>query len=414
MIRRFLNVLIAVLLSTGVAQAIAKTPEHEDDSPAIQEAREPVTILISIDGFHPDYLDRGITPHISALASAGTYGPMRPSFPTKTFPNHWTLVTGRTPDHHGIVGNTMEDLARPGEVFKMSTTDPFWWNQSEPIWVTAEKQDVRSATMFWPGSEVELDGIRPSDWWPFSQSLSNDRRIAAVIDWMRRPTEIRPRLVTLYFDTVDTAGHFFGPAPSPKLNAAIADVDKNIGVLVRNLADLDQPANIVIVSDHGMTETSPDRIIYLDQILPRDQYRLITGGNYAGIEPLENDLSVIRAAFIKDHEHMQCWERDNIPAHFQYGTHARVPSILCLPDVGWVAYQDVPEWMTGIGGGHGYDHRHPDMTAFFLANGPAIKANGKQDIFDNVNIYALVAKLIGIAPAPNDGSLAPFEQLLDP
>lgn len=418
MIRRFLNVLIAVAVSAAVAQVSANMPEHEPEheraSSGIDQAREPVTILISIDGFRPDYLDRGITPHISALAREGAYGPMRPSFPTKTFPNHWTLVTGQTPDHHGIVGNIMEDVTRPGEVFKKATTDPFWWNQSEPIWVTAERQGVRSATMFWPGSEVELDGIRPSDWWPFSQALSNDRRIEAVIDWMRRPTEIRPKLIALYFDTVDTAGHFFGPAPGKKLNAAIAAVDQNLGDLVRDLAVLEQPANIVIISDHGMTETSPDRIIELDKILPRDQYRLITDGNYAGIEPLQDDSSAIRAAFIKAHEHMECWERGNIPAHFQYGTNARVPSILCLPDLGWVAYQDVPEWMTAIGGGHGYDHRHPDMTAFFLANGPAIAVSGKQDMFDNVNIYSLVAKLAGIKPAPNDGSLAPFEQLLIP
>ncbi|WP_417611970.1 alkaline phosphatase family protein [Parasphingorhabdus sp.] len=414
MIRSIFSLILGSFLLVASPALAATTPEHDETTSEKAELRDPVTILISIDGFRPDYLDRGITPNLSALAAKGIYGPMRPSFPSKTFPNHWTLVTGKTPDHHGIVGNTMEDVARPGELFKMATKDPFWWNQAEPIWITAEKQGVRTATMFWPGSEVEFDGIRPADWWPFNEKLSNDRRINAVVDWMRRPADIRPKLVTLYFDTVDTAGHYYGPAPSEKLHAAIAEVDSEIGRLKQQLDSMGQPVNFVIASDHGMTETSPERIIYLDEIMPRDQYRLVEDGNYAGLEPLDGNIDALRSAFVRPHPHMQCWERDNIPPKFGYGTNPRVPSILCLPETGWVVYQDVPEWMTGIGGGHGYDHRAPDMMAFFLANGPAIKAGGKLPVFDNVNIYSLVARLAGIKPAASDGSLAPFEAMLVP
>ncbi len=414
MIRTVISMIMSAFLLTGSPAYAGTTPEQDDQHTEKTELRAPVTILISIDGFRPDYLERGITPNLSALAASGIYGPMRPSFPSKTFPNHWTLVTGKTPDHHGIVGNTMEDSQRPGEIFKMATKDPFWWTQAEPIWITAEKQDIRTATMFWPGSEVDFNGIRPADWWPFNEKLSNDRRVNAVVDWMRRPAEIRPALVTLYFDTVDTAGHFFGPAPSDKLHAVIAAVDAEIGRLKQQLDALDQPVNFVIASDHGMTETAPDRIIYLDQILARDQYRLVEDGNYAGFEPLEGKEAALRAAFLRPHDNMQCWDRENIPAHFAYGKNARVPSILCLPKVGWVVYQDVPKWMTGIGGGHGYDHRAPDMMAFFLASGPAISAGGQLPVFDNVNIYSLVAQLAGVDPVANDGSLAPFEPSLNP
>ena len=414
MIRSIFSLILGSFLLVASPAFAATTPEHDDTTSDKAEIRDPVTILISIDGFRPDYLDRGITPNLSALAKKGIYGPMRPSFPSKTFPNHWTLVTGKTPDHHGIVGNTMEDVARPGELFKMATKDPFWWNQAEPIWITAEKQGVRTATMFWPGSEVEFDGIRPADWWPFNEKLSNDRRINAVVDWMRRPADIRPKLVTLYFDTVDTAGHYYGPAQSAKLHAAISEVDSEIGRLKQQLDSMGQPVNFVIASDHGMTETSPERIIYLDEIMPRDQYRLVEDGNYAGLEPLDGNIDALREAFVRPHPHMQCWERDNIPPKFAYGTNPRVPSILCLPETGWVVYQDVPEWMTGIGGGHGYDHRAPDMMAFFLASGPAIKAGGKLAAFDNVNIYSLVARLAGVKPAASDGSLAPFEAMLVP
>ena len=412
MIRSLLSLLFASLLLTSAPVQAATTPEQNDSVSEKAETRDPVTILISIDGFRPDYLDRGITPNLRALAATGIYGPMRPSFPSKTFPNHWTLVTGKTPDHHGIVGNTMEDAARPGEIFKMATKDPFWWSEAEPIWISAEKQGIRSATMFWPGSEVEIDGLRPADWWPFNENLSNDRRINAVLDWMRRPAEIRPKLVTLYFDTVDMAGHYYGPAPSENLHKAIAAVDGEIGRLKQQLDHLGQPANFVIVSDHGMTETSPERIIHLDPILPRDQYRLVEEGNYAGIEPLEDNADAVRAAFVRPHDHMQCWTRENIPAEYAYGSNPRVPSILCLPDIGWVIYQDLPEWMTGIGGGHGYDQREADMRAFFLASGPGIMAGGTLPIFDNVNVYSLVARLAGIAPEASDGSLAPFEPML--
>ncbi|VAV94876.1 Alkaline phosphodiesterase I / Nucleotide pyrophosphatase [hydrothermal vent metagenome] len=402
-------ILLMFLLTGCAAVAPAEIPVK-----AHIENRETVTILISIDGFRPDYLERGITPVLSALATDGIHGPMRPSFPTKTFPNHWTLVTGKHPDNHGVVGNTMEDIARPGEKFTMSNKDPFWWDKVEPIWITGEKQGIRTATMFWPGSSVELNGKRPSDWWPFDQALSNDRRVNAVIDWMRRPSETRPRLVTLYFDTVDTAGHYFGPAPGEKLNTAIAAVDAQIGSLKKQLDILRQPVNFVIVSDHGMTEISPERIIYLDQILPREQYRLIEQGNYVGMEPQDGNLVAIKTAFIRPHDHMECWERNDIPAHFQYGKNPRVPSVFCLPAMGWVAYQDVPEWLTGIAGGHGYDHRHVDMQAFFVAQGPNIAANGAIDIFDNVDIYSLVANLAGIKPNTSDGSLLPFADNLIP
>lgn len=410
MIRYLIIAVLGSFLGFGIANA------QTDVTPTVAEskAREPVTILISIDGFRPDYLDRGITPHLTALSKKGAYGPMRPAFPTKTFPNHWTLVTGKSPDNHGIVGNTMEDPERPGEVFRMSSKDPFWWNQAKPIWITAEEQGVRTATMFWPGSEVEFDGKRPSDWWPFNQQLSNDRRIRAVVDWMRRPAQTRPKLVTLYFDTVDMAGHFFGPASDKKLNSVIKEVDDRIGDLTSELALLNQPANIIITSDHGMAETSPERIIYLDSILPRDQYRLITDGNYVGIEPLKDNLETLRSAFIKKHKNMECWERQDIPDHFQYGNNPRVPSIFCLPETGWVAYQDVPEWMTGIGGGHGYDHRHPDMMAFFLANGPDVRTAGEQSVFDSVNVYVLVAYLAGVTPNESEGNLEPFQSFLAP
>ncbi|MBL4858460.1 MAG: alkaline phosphatase family protein, partial [Erythrobacter sp.] len=275
---------VTALALAAAAVLPACAPQVESVSSVQAEQREPVTILVSIDGFHPSYLDRGITPTLSSLAAGGVSAAMRPSFPTKTFPNHWTLVTGLVPDHHGITANRMEDKTRPDEVFTMATVDPYWWNDAKPVWVEAEEAGIRSAAMFWPGSAVPWggtaqgwgpveDGTLPSDWQQFSMQVSNTQRVNSVLDWLRRPADIRPEFLTLYFDTVDTAGHDAGP-DSEEVNAALRDVDAHIGMLVEGLREFGQPANLVIVSDHGMAATSSDRVIALDEILDGSLYRL--------------------------------------------------------------------------------------------------------------------------------------------
>jgi predicted AlkP superfamily pyrophosphatase or phosphodiesterase len=198
-------------------------------------AAAPLTVLVSIDGFRADYLDRGVTPVLSGLAAQGARGAMRPSFPSKTFPNHYTLVTGLRPDHHGIVENNMEDPAIPGVTFKMSNlaavADRRWWDGGEPIWVTAERAGIRSATMYWPGSEAEIHGVRPSLWLHFDQNRLSPARVDQTLAWLDLPAEQRPQFVTLYFDEVDTAGHWFGP-DSAEVNAAAGRVDQALGRLV--------------------------------------------------------------------------------------------------------------------------------------------------------------------------------------
>ena len=235
--------------SAWAAPPPQSAPDRAASAPAA-EAKAPVTILVSIDGFRADYLDRGVTPNLSALAAAGISSAMRPSYPSKTFPNHWTLVTGLRPDRTGIVANKFVDPARPGDTFTMASDDPFWWNAAEPIWVTAEKAGIRTATAFWPGSNVAwggerskdwpnpvTGGTRPEDWLQFNQALSDRQRTDIVLDWMRRPADTRPRFVTLYFDEVDTAGHQYGPADA-KTTDAVAAVDVAIGRLADQLSAL--------------------------------------------------------------------------------------------------------------------------------------------------------------------------------
>ncbi|MEH3040129.1 MAG: ectonucleotide pyrophosphatase/phosphodiesterase [Sphingomonas paucimobilis] len=377
----------------------------------VAEARTPVTILIGVDGARPDYLTPTIAPNLSALAAAGVSASMQPSFPTKTFPNFWTLATGVRPDKSGIVGNKMEDSSRPGEAFTMESTDPFWWNAAKPIWIAAEQAGIRSATMFWPGSEVAWGGSgKPrhgvyaggafaSDWQAFNSAVTAPQRVDAVIDWLRRPAATRPRFVTLYFDDVDTAGHESGPG-APETNAAMHAVDAQIGRLQRELAALGQPANLIVVADHGMAAIDSSRVIPFDGVAPAGSYRLIETGPYAAIEPMPGQESALAAALARPHPHMQCWPKAAIPARLRYGTNPRVAAFLCLAQIGWTITPTTPTRPL-FGGAHGYDDAAPEMQSLFVAGGPAFRSGVKLPPFRNTAVHPLLRRVLGIAPDPS-------------
>lgn len=393
---------------------------------AAAEGRAPVTILVSIDGFRPDYLDRGVTPNLSALAAGGVSAAMRPSFPSKTFPNHWAIVTGLRPDRNGIVANTMEDPRRPGETFTMATDDPFWWNEAEPIWVAAEEAGIRTATMFWPGANVGWggtlkphghDGVeggtRPEDWQQFNQAVTGVQRVNAILDWLRRPAAIRPKFLTLYFDTVDSAGHGFGPA-APETTQAVADVDAVIGRLTAGLRDLGQPANLIVVADHGMAPTSSERVVALDTVLPAADARVVESGPYATFVPAPGRDAAVAAALLKPWPHMQCWRKSAIPVRFHYGKNDRVPPFLCLAEDGWSLAKTKPD-RPFTGGNHGYDNDQADMRALFIANGPAFAHGRTLATFDNVDVAPLLRDLIGLPAAQGlDGTDTPFKDVVKP
>ncbi len=384
---------------------------------AAQEASRPVTVLVGIDGFRPDYLDRGITPHLSALAAQGAAGPMRPSFPTKTFPNHYALVTGKRPDRNGIVGNSMIDPRRPGVMFSLGNAaqalDPFWWNEAEPVWITAEKAGLRSATMFWPGSEVAIQGLRPSDWLRFDQNVTNVQRVNTLLDWLRRPADIRPAFATIYFDTVDTQGHRFGPE-SAEVNAAIAEVDARIGDLVAGAARLGVAVNWVIVADHGMRQTDEARVIQLDTLIDRASYIAVETGPYAAIEPAAGTDNRVAEALLKPHEHMTCARKEELPARLHYGANPRVAAIICLAEPGWTILSG-PSPYPVTGGAHGYDNADPEMLALFIASGPAFAEGARLPLFDNVAVAALLRAVLGLPEdAQADGRLADLKAALRP
>jgi len=394
---RFLIALLSLLLG-----ACASAPAREGSSGSgPTDPRRPLTILISIDGFRADYLARGATPTLSALAAEGASASMRPSFPSVTFPNHYTLVTGLHPDHHGIVGNAFDD-ATLGR-FSMARTETGWWDQAEPIWITAEKAGLVTATMFWPGSETLLQGRRPTSWRPFDQTVTGDDRVAQVLTWLDEPRALRPDLVTLYFDTVDTAGHRNGP-DSPLTTAAAAEVDASIGRLVRGLKDrgLYERTTLVIVADHGMAATAPERTTYLDDLVDPAAIEVIYAGSVVYLEPRPGHEAEVQAALIRRGDHWVCWNRADIPARLVLGSNPRVASIVCLADVGWLlATRARP--VTAAGGAHGYDNAAPEMQALFIVHGPGIARGVTLDALDSVDVQPLLGRILGIAVPPGDG-----------
>lgn len=397
-------------LALCLGLAFAASPALADTAPA---PRAPV-LLISIDGLRPQDITPDTMPHVSALAQAGVRAQgMRPAYPSLTFPNHYTLVTGLRPDTHGIVHNSMYD-AQLGP-FRLSlreaVADGRWWG-GEPVWVTAEKAGLRTATLYWPGSEAEIAGIRPRTWLPFDEHTS--------AQWLTAAEDARPAFATLYFDKVDHLSHQHGPA-SPEANAARRDTDAAIGHLLARLRAnrLLAQVNIVLVSDHGFAEVPTQNAIAVEDMVPPEQAVAHSIGQVVSFSPRPGFEAAVSQRLLGRHEHYHCWRRDALPAHWHYGSHPRVPSILCQMDEGWDALPAaaVAARKASAGtlrGSHGFDPQLPSMQASFIAHGPAFRAGSRLPVFDNVDVYPLLMHLLGVAPAPHQGSLATFTPVLLP
>lgn len=374
-------------------------------------ARVPV-VLVSIDGLRYDYLDRYPSPNLHRLIAEGVRAPMVPVFPSKTFPNHYTIVTGLFPAHHGVVDNTMYDPAI-GSTFRLSDSaaqvDPRWWG-GEPLWVTAEKQGRIAASYFWPGSEAPIEGIRPSEWRHYDGKVPNADRVRQVLQWLRRPAGERPDFVTLYFDEVDHAAHVYGP-DSPEARTALWHVDSVIGMLMDGVKGADgRPAvNVVIVSDHGMSPISPDSVVALDEYLDLSLLERITGGNpLLGLWPKSGTEQQVLRALQERNPHLSVWSREEIPARFHYRGNPRIPPVLALAAPGWsvtLRRRDVEQNPARFTGGqHGYDDTVSVMRASFIAAGPAFREGYVSPPFRNIHVYDLITGILGLRPAPNDGS----------
>lgn len=366
-------------------------------------------ILVSIDGFRWDYLKIHDAPTLKALAAAGVHATrLSPSFPSKTFPNHYTLVTGLYPSHHGIVANWFYDPADDAK-FDMSKIDSRWWSGGEPVWITAEKQGVRSACFFWPGSEAEHHGIRPTLYKSFDKKLKAADRVDGLLAWLALPPGQRPKFCTLYFDIVDDMGHRFGPL-APETAAGVKEADDAIARLLAGLERLGlrDSANLVIVSDHGMSETAPETTVFFEDLMDVSKVRIEATGPYGGVRPNPGvDVDALIAAIrAKLPPAIKLYRREEVPARLHYSDGRSIPPILLIAEDHWTIEEKSRwslSWARTSKGTHGWDPAFTNMGALFIAHGPAFKTRTEIPDVANIHVYDLLCAVLGIKPAPNDG-----------
>ena len=386
----------------------------------VEDSAEPILILVSLDGFRWDYPDLVETPTLRQLAADGVRAKgLIPVFPSKTFPSHYSIVTGLYPGHHGIISNNMIDSKRGTEFHlhdRDAVEDPRWWG-GEPIWATAEKQGLIAATLFWPGSETEIAGVRPTHWQRYDENLAFESRVEQVLGWLELPVDERPRMITLYFEYPNDVSHTYGPE-APESFAAVREVDARVGDLVtgienRGFSDI---VNLVIVSDHGMAEVAPERTIFLDDHVELEPGEVFEQGSLLQIYPRAGRKKKLYKALSQVSEHLSIYRRKEIPERYHLSGNPRTPPILGVPDVGWkVATREA--YRTGqhavMKGDHGQDPSDPRMHGLFIAHGPAFRSGLVIDRFECIEIYNLLAAVLHLKPAPNDGTVGALDSILN-
>ncbi|WP_421857289.1 ectonucleotide pyrophosphatase/phosphodiesterase [Oceanicaulis sp.] len=420
MFRSFVYTIAAC--STLVLASCASVSDTTSAPELAATAQPERVLLIGLDGMRADFLDLYDAPTLEALAARGVEAErMIPVMPSKTFVNFYSIATGLYPENHGITDNAPYDReARTGFVNPMAAQDPFWW-QGEPIWTTAEREGLTSAIMFWLGSEVAHDGLRPSIWMPYQHDKPYQERVDEVLAWYDARAADQPRLAAVYFDHVDSVAHRHGPETAA-VAEAVAEVDGYVGQLVEGLRarGLLETTNIIIVSDHGMAQLSEDRIVAVDDWIDFDRvYSPHMEGRWgAGAQPYiflfseDGDQAAIDEAYdainASGNDHVVAYKAGEMPDHYRLDHPTRGPDLLVVAEAGWSlvapSLEQSPRRI--LPGNHGYDALDPVMGATFVAAGPRFDGVGEVSAFENVNIYLMIACALGLDPAETDGDPA--------
>lgn len=382
----------------------------------------PTVVLISLDGFRYDYLDKYSPPTLTRLARNGVRAKwMIPSFPTKTFPNHYTIATGLYPENHGIIENNIYDF---GTVFSLSKLDEVadsrWWG-GEPIWVTAEKQGQKAASYFFVGTGTQIKGRWPSMYRNYNGKVPNNLRVDKVLGWLDLPADKRPTMMSMYFSTTDDVGHEFGP-DSEETRYAVQEVDGYISRLMDGLRrrGIDKHVNLIIVSDHGMAAYHPKNTTFLDDHFDFDlAEKILWTSEIVQIFPKPGNLDAIFEK-IRNLPHTTCWKKGTLPDRLHYNSGKRIAPIVCSSEMGWMTtnHEWYDDWYNDLidkdhpRGAHGYDNRYQEMQATFIGHGTAFKKGFVAEPFENVHVYELMCRILGLKPAPNDGDLRKVRAIL--
>jgi predicted AlkP superfamily pyrophosphatase or phosphodiesterase len=375
----------------------------------------PYVVMLSMDGFRWDYPDDCPTPNLDRMAARGVKArSLQPSFPSKTFPNHYTIATGLYPDHHGIVDNNFFDPTT-GRKYSLSDRqavgDPSFYG-GEPIWLTAQKNGIISATFYWVGSEAPIKGMRPAYWKKYNHNFSFIQRIDTVISWLKLPEEKRPHLIMWYLEEPDGTGHDFGPEGEETLRM-VMHLDSLMGIFLDRIDALPiaSQVNIIITSDHGMEQESPDRCVNLKEFIDYQWFDEIEGRSPNLTLNVKSEFADTAWKALSAIPHISAWKHGEVPDSLHYGLNPRTLDFVLVADSSWQFT------MTGkvprLPGAHGYNPYNSDMHAIFYARGPAFKIGYLQPTFENVDIYTLICHILEIPPAPSDGRFERVKGMLN-
>jgi len=388
-------------------------PQTEKRINQRRQFQKPYVVMVSIDGYRHDYTKKYNPPNLTQLSENGVQATsLRPSYPSLTFPNHYTLVTGLTPAHHGIVGNNFYDKTRKESYSMMNGKNVYdgTWYSGVPLWRAVSLSGMLSATLYWVGSEAEIAGGKADYVQPWSPPLDHTQRVDQVIKWLSLPEENRPHFVTLYFSAVDHAGHIASP-DSNEVKNAVLDVDAAIGRLRDFARHAQPPVNIVVVSDHGMKALESDKYIKLYEFVDLKQFKIEERGSMVQMYSENTKLIEDTIAQINKIGHIKAYKRADIPEKFQYRDSERIGDIVVVADAPYYI-RVVPKEVqmaapnvqaSGNGGTHGWDPEEQDMHGIFYAEGPSFKRNMKIATFQNIHIYPMMLDLFGISKLPSDG-----------
>ncbi|MCB9050934.1 MAG: alkaline phosphatase family protein [Lewinellaceae bacterium] len=366
---------------------------------------KPYVILISCDGLRYDYVERFRPPHLLQFIEDGVQAAsMISSYPAKTFPNHYTIVTGMYPEHHGLVDNTFFDPGR-GDLYRISKREAVedgTWYKGTPLWVNAEQNGMVAASYFFVGSEADIQGIRPSYYFRYQGSTPNEARVRQVLDWLALPPAQRPHMITLYFSDMDDAGHRYGPGDDEHIGAALMELDRALGLLFDGVKASGLPVNTIIVSDHGMVDVGPDKLINIDPLQQEGQYRIANNGALAHVYLEEGADGEAAYQFLKGkEEHFQVYKVEDFPFYHSTMDNPRLGDFIILPGYGHYLSDSrriaqVRQGNFKQGGEHGFNPEFLEMHAVFYANGPAFKRGMKIPSFRNIHVYPMVCRILGL------------------
>lgn len=365
-------------------------------------------LLVSFDGFRADYLKWFPMPNLKSLYSQGVLvEQMTNVFVTKTFPNHYSLVTGLYAESHGIIASNMYDPDTKKHFHISNDTDPSWWSEAEPLWITALDSGYKTAAMMWPGSEVLIHNRTATHFLPYNPHVTFRERLGNVTRWMTGDgKEEGAKFAALYWEEPDKSGHQYGPENNTMMSEVLKKVDDNIGLLISELkiAGLWGRINIIITSDHGMTQCSPDRLIALDKCLHPDNYTLVDLTPVAALLPKQGTTTTVFSLLKNCHPHMTAYLKESIPERLHYRNNDRVQPIILIADEGWTIVQNgtvLPRF-----GDHGYDNSLPSMHPFLVAVGPGFRQGVRISSIESVDVYPLMCRLLSVKGKPNNGTLS--------